>query len=136
MSVYEVSICLTRSSYRDLAYAAVTLVNAMGSLLAIGDRLGHSVHTLTSMPLVAAPVVTVASGSVNRIIDGSNFGGSGRRGLEVSQRSDLILGNPTFVAAEPFATFVDAVLTLLAGLDHLRHSVLAMAPEPVAAAPV
>jgi hypothetical protein len=84
MLVYQVSICLTCSSYRDLAYAAVALVNAMGSLLAIGDRLGHSVHALASMPLVAAPVITVASGSVNRIIDGSDFGGYGKRGLDGS----------------------------------------------------
>ena len=94
------------------AEAAVTLVNTMGSLLAVGNILGRAVHALASMPLVAAPVVAVARGSVNRVLHNGNIGGGGRGCFDCNR--SFIFGNETPVAVEVRAATVDAVGSLLA----------------------
>jgi hypothetical protein len=116
------------------AEAAVTLINAMGSLLAVGNILGRTVYALASMPLVATPVVAVARGSVNRVLHDGGLDGSGRRSLDGNCRSGLVFGNKTPVAVEIQTAIVDAVCSLLTG-GNLGRSVDTLTSTPTIATP-
>jgi hypothetical protein len=117
------------------AEAAATSVNAVSSLLAVGDGLRHSINALTPMPLVAAPEIAVARGSVNRLIAMSNFSGSRKRSLDGNRRCYLVFGNEILQAVEVRAAIMNAVSPLLAVCNDLGNPVYALASMPTITAP-